>query len=83
MVHSPRRSSIGQLLLTDNYYHKWLLNILEKAWNFDQSAFFILGEAGASKSPLGRSVPMAQVRSNQTRLNSRGTPHNPEHPVYR
>ncbi|CAE7921862.1 unnamed protein product [Symbiodinium necroappetens] len=29
-------------------------------------------KAGASKSPLGRSVPMAQVRSNQTRLNSRG-----------
>ena len=48
--------------LTEKYYHKWLLDILEKIWNFDQSAFLMLGEAEAGKSPLGRSVLMAQVR---------------------
>ena len=53
---------------TEKYYHKWLLGILEKIWNFDQSAFLMLGEAEAGKSPLGRSVLMAQVRPNQHRL---------------
>ncbi|CAE7363412.1 unnamed protein product [Symbiodinium sp. KB8] len=60
--------------LTEKYYHKWLLDILEKIWNFDQSAFLMLGEAEAGKSPLGRSVLMAQVRHNQHRFKARGTP---------
>ena len=53
--------------LTEKYYDKWLLDILEKIWNFDQSAFLMLGEAEAGKSPLGRSVLMARVRHNQHR----------------
>ena len=32
------------ILLTEKYYHKWLLETLEKIWNFDQSAFLMLGK---------------------------------------
>ena len=59
---------------TEKYYHKWLLGILEKIWNFDQSAFLMLGEAEAGESPLGRSVLKAQVRHSQHRFKARGSP---------
>ena len=60
--------------LTTKYYHSWLLEIMEEIWDFDLSAFTMLGEAGAGKSPLGRSVLMAQVRHNKARFNLSGQP---------
>ena len=60
--------------LTSKYYHPWILEILEKVWGFDVSAFMLLGDAGAGKSPLGRSILMAQVRHNQTRFKCRQQP---------
>ena len=39
--------------------------MLESIWDFEQSAFIMLGEAGVSKSPLERSVLMAQARWNK------------------
>ncbi|CAJ1407201.1 unnamed protein product [Effrenium voratum] len=47
---------------------------MEEIWDFDLSAFTMLGEAGAGKSPLGRSVLMAQVRHNKARFNLSGQP---------
>ena len=47
---------------------------MEEIWDFDLSAFTMLGEAGAGKSPLGRSVLMAQVRRNKARFNLSGQP---------
>lgn len=52
------------LPLTPTYYQPWLLEILEQIWDFDMSAFVMLGEPGVGTSPLGRSVLMAQVRHN-------------------
>ncbi|CAJ1352020.1 unnamed protein product [Effrenium voratum] len=60
--------------LTTKYYHSWLLEIMEEIWDFDLSAFTMLGEAGAGKSLLGRSVLMAQVRHNKARFNLSGQP---------
>ena len=60
--------------LTSRYYHPWVLEIPEKVWDFDVSAFMLLGEAGAGKSPLGRSILMAQVPHNQTRFKCRQQP---------
>ena len=60
--------------LTTKYYHSWLLEIMEEIWDLDLSAFTMLGEAGAGKSPLGRSVLMAQVRHNKARFNLSGQP---------
>ncbi|CAJ1401529.1 unnamed protein product [Effrenium voratum] len=60
--------------LTTKYYHSWLLEIMEEIWDLDLSAFTMLGEAGAGKSPLGRSVLMAQVRRNKARFNLSGQP---------
>ena len=48
--------------LTLKYYQPWVLEALEQIWDFDQSALLLLGEAGVGKSPLGRSVLMAQTR---------------------
>ncbi|CAE7235995.1 unnamed protein product [Symbiodinium microadriaticum] len=45
---------------TPTYYHDWVLELLEKVWDFDTSALLMLGEAGAGKSPLGRSILLAQ-----------------------
>ncbi|CAE7703323.1 unnamed protein product [Symbiodinium sp. CCMP2592] len=59
---------------TSTFYHTWVLDIFEKVWDFDTSALVLLGEAGAGKSPLGRSVLMAQVRHNQIRFSSRQKP---------
>ena len=61
------------LPLTPKYYHPWLLEILENIWDFDMSAFVMLGEPGVGKSPLGRSVLMAQVRHNAARFDPEGT----------
>ena len=60
--------------LTTKYFHPWVLDILEKVWDFDVSALMLLGEAGSGKSPLGRSVLMAQARHNQIRFNTRIKP---------
>ncbi|CAJ1420910.1 unnamed protein product [Effrenium voratum] len=60
--------------LTQRYYKKWVLEMLEKIWEFDQAALVMLGEAGAGKSPLGRSVLMAQVRHNKMHYNVDGSP---------
>ena len=60
--------------LTPKYYELDVLKALEHVWDFDQSAFIMLGEPGSGKSPLGRSVLMAQVRHNQTRFNLQGQP---------
>lgn len=62
------------LPLTLKYYQPWLMEVLEKVWDFDQSAVIFLGEAGVGKSPLGRSILMAQVRQNKTRFNLEGLP---------
>ncbi|CAJ1374532.1 unnamed protein product [Effrenium voratum] len=52
------------LPLTSTFFKRWVLDILENVWDFDHSAFVLLGEPGAGKSPLGRSVLMAQCRRN-------------------
>ena len=62
------------LPLTSTYFHPWLLELLETVWDFDMSALIMLGEAGSGKSPLGRSVMMAQARHNQVRFGSRLKP---------
>ena len=51
--------------LTIKYYHPWLLQILEDIWDFGHSALVMLGEPGAGKIPLGRSLLMAQLVSRQ------------------
>lgn len=60
--------------LSLRYYQPWLLNIVEQIWDFDQSALLLLGEAGVGKSPLGRSVLMAQARHNKTHFQAEGSP---------
>ena len=60
--------------LTLRYYAPWLLKCLEGLWDFDQSSLVMLGEAGVGKSPLGRSVLMAQVRYNKAHFNLEGEP---------
>ena len=60
--------------LTPTYYELDVLKALGHVWGFDQSAFIMLGEPGSGKSPLGRSVLMAQVRHNQTHFNLQGQP---------
>ena len=54
--------------LTDKYYHKWVLDMLETVWNFDVASLVMLGEPNTGKSPLGRSILMAQCRHNQQRF---------------
>ena len=54
--------------LTPTYYHDWVLELLEKVWDFDTSALLMLGEAGAGKSPLDRSILLAQARYNRAHL---------------
>ena len=60
--------------LTSTYYHSWLLDMLEEIWDFDQSALLLVGHAGVGKSPLGRSVLMAQARHNKVRFQARDAP---------
>ena len=60
--------------LTPKYFQKEVLQALEHIWDFDLSAFVMLGEPGSGKSPLGWSVLMAQVRHNKTRFNVEGQP---------
>ena len=62
------------LPLTSTYFYPWLLELLETVWDFDMSALIMLGEAGSGKSPLCRSVMMAQARHNQVRFGSRLKP---------
>ena len=65
---------VWPILLTEKYYHKWLLETLEKIWNFDQSAFLMLGKP---KQANRRSVAVClwlRVRHNQHRFKARGTP---------
>lgn len=57
------------LPLTPVFFQTWLLEILEEIWNFDLSALVMLGEPACGKSPLGRSVLMAQCRFNQKKFN--------------
>ena len=57
--------------LTSTYYHGWVLELLEEVWDFDTSALVMLGEAGAGKSPLGRSILMAQARFNKAHFGAR------------
>ena len=53
------------LPLTSTFFRPWVLEILEAVWDFDKSSLVLLGESGAGKSPLGRSVLMAQCRRNK------------------
>ena len=53
------------LSLTSTFFRPWVLEILEAVWDFDKSSLVLLGESGAGKSPLGRSVLMAQCRRNK------------------
>ncbi|CAK0848868.1 unnamed protein product [Prorocentrum cordatum] len=54
--------------LTRKYYQPWALDILEQVRDFDVSALVMLGEPRAGKSPIGRSIIMAQCRWNKERL---------------
>ena len=56
------------LPLTERFYHTWVLQILEKVWNFDVASLVMLGEPNTGKSPLCRSIPMAQCRLNCERF---------------
>ena len=56
-----RKETQWPIPLTPRFYHSWVLEVLESIWDFDPSAFIMLGEAGVGKSPLGRSVLMAQA----------------------
>ena len=69
-----RKEFCWPIPLTLKYYAPWLLQSLETIWDFDQSALVMLGEAGIGKSPLGRSVLMAQARHNKTHFNIEGDP---------
>ena len=51
-----------------------VVEVLEEIWNFDLSALAMLGEPACGKSPLGRSVLMAQRRFNQKEFNVGGDP---------
>ena len=52
--------------LTSTYYQDWVLDLLEQVWDFDRSALVMLGESGVGKTPLGRSILLAQARYNKT-----------------
>ena len=67
-----RKEVAWPIPLTSDYYEPSILQILEKIWDFDQSALILLGEPGCGKSPLGRSILMAQARHNQSRFNLDG-----------
>jgi hypothetical protein len=56
------------LTLTRHHFHGWVLDILENIWDFDIAALGLLGESNKGKSPLGRSVLMAQCRCNKKRF---------------
>ena len=56
------------------FYDTAILKVLEKIWDFDQSAFILLIKAWQWKSPLGRLVLMAQARHNHSRFNLDGQP---------
>lgn len=60
--------------LTETFFQKWILEKLEKIWNFDVAALVMLGEPNTGKSPLGRSILMAQCRYNQTHFNREEAP---------
>ena len=60
--------------LTRKYYQPWVLDILEQMWDFDVAALVMLGEPRAGKSPMGRSIIMAQCRWNKERLGVDGEP---------
>lgn len=62
------------LPLTSAFFHGWLLVILEEFWDFDLSSIVMLREPAVGKSPLGRSVLMAQCRFNSSRFNVEGKP---------
>ncbi|CAE8683698.1 unnamed protein product [Polarella glacialis] len=57
-----------------NHYEPWVLEILEGIWDFDIASLVLLGEPNCGKSPLGRSVLMAQRRHNKTRFAVDGNP---------
>lgn len=67
-----RKEANWPIPLTPQFYDRSILKALEKIWDFDQSALILLGEPGTGKSPLGRSVLMAQARHNVTRFNLNG-----------
>ena len=69
-----RKEYAWPLALTPVFFHTWLLEILEEIWNFDLSALVMLGEPACGKSPLGRSVLMAQCRFNRKKFNVAGEP---------
>jgi hypothetical protein len=56
------------------HYNPWVLEILEEIWDFDIASLVLLGEPDCGKSPLGRSVLMAQCRHNKTRFGIDGDP---------
>ena len=62
------------LPLTPVFFQSWLLEILEDIWNLDLSALVMLGEPACGKSPLGRSVLMAQCRFNKNQYQVDGEP---------
>ena len=62
------------LPLTEKFFQKWILEKLEKIWNFDVAALVMLGEPNTGKSPLGRSILMAQCRYNRTRFSREEAP---------
>ena len=44
------------LPLTERFYRKWALQMLEEVWNFDVASLVMLGEPNTGKSPLCRSI---------------------------
>jgi hypothetical protein len=69
-----RKEFAWPLPLTPMFFQPWLLEILEGIWNFDLSALVMLGEPACGKSPLGRSVLMAQCRFNKKKYQVDGEP---------
>ena len=62
------------LPLTERFYHKWALEMLEEVWNFDVASLVMLGEPNTGKSPLCRSILMAQCRLNRERFHLEDKP---------
>lgn len=48
--------------------------MLEEVWNFDVASLVMLGEPNTGKSPLGRSILMAQCRLNRERFHLEDKP---------